>query len=500
MPYDEQGNYIADYLQTRPLQGLGVPQAPPTSDHDLTVGVHHYIGDPDQTLPRQEYVRPDVQQQFPQSERYQQLLSTEPKLSDYHPSGMRNFGSVIGGMAEGIAHGTPAGQATEELIRNKPLNRQMAAYQQQLQNAGEGMQAEQGLYKTRTAGEENIARRRAEEARAGAEEARRQEAEFNVSPEGFQRKLQIAQVEHPGAKTEPYKIMDKAGNVHIGSWQGTAFKDTNGVTIPEDQIDLDKTQKLDDRYQKLDPFTEWAKDPANAALPNKTETWLRLQEAMKPGTQSEYNQFKASYQKKHPNADDTEILPAFARAKQEPARVNPIIGFSGGKAVAVYPGQNEPPGFRNAATESRVGSPTTQEMNRSAQAQVVIDTGRDLENWINQNRDKLGKLGDYWQQIVSGTPVSDPTISEFQTRVASYAALQAAAHQFRGANVMKDFEGKIGGPAKNPDAVISAIHGIESTMNRLRTVGGGGGASNALPGGITLDEINAELARRKGKK
>ena len=80
-------------------------------------------------------------------------------------------------------------------------------------------------------------------------------------------------------------------------------------------------------------------------------------------------------------------------------------------------------------------------------------------------------MGSYWSKIVQGTPIADPDIAQFASQLKSYAALQAAAHGFRGSNVMVDFEKGIGGPATNPEALKRGIDGIAETMKSVQKQG-----------------------------
>lgn len=126
--------------------------------------------------------------------------------------------------------------------------------------------------------------------------------------------------------------------------------------------------------------------------------------------------------------------------------------------------------------------PTGAAASRAAQAGSVLETGEDLKKYIDQHKDKLGNLGSYWSNVVNNTPISDPDISEFSTKLQSYAALQAAMHGFRGSNVMQDFEKAIGGAQKNPEAIKRAIDGIASTAKVVQKQGGshsGGGPTPA---------------------
>ena len=99
---------------------------------------------------------------------------------------------------------------------------------------------------------------------------------------------------------------------------------------------------------------------------------------------------------------------------------------------------------------------------------------------------------------MSNTPAADPTVEKFRGKVASWAAYQAAAHGFRAGAIMKEFESRVGS-TKNVDAVINAIQGINDELQHAVDTGKGG-SQDTLPGGITIQEIDAELARRKGKK
>ena len=57
------------------------------------------------------------------------------------------------------------------------------------------------------------------------------------------------------------------------------------------------------------------------------------------------------------------------------------------------------------------------------------------------------------------------------SKLHSFAALQPKLHGFRSSDAMKGFESIIGGVPKNPDALIEAIKGVQSTANMVGNAG-----------------------------
>lgn len=127
---------------------------------------------------------------------------------------------------------------------------------------------------------------------------------------------------------------------------------------------------------------------------------------------------------------------------------------------------------------------------RASQAGAIERSGTDLIADINQRRDKVGNIGAIIESAFLGTPLADPEQSYLAARIGSFAALQPALHGFRGQSALKEFEKLIGGIPKDPDALIRAIQGIQTTAGEVLPPKPTGGATP--PAGakvISLDDF-----------
>ena len=121
---------------------------------------------------------------------------------------------------------------------------------------------------------------------------------------------------------------------------------------------------------------------------------------------------------------------------------------------------------------------------RASQGKAVVESANDMKKFIDANPETFGHIGNYMQQYINGTPISDPTASKAIAKLGSFAALQPGLHGFRSHEAMKEFSKMIGGIPKNGEALKSAIDGlVESAANPMihagtvRTVQPQGGAA-----------------------
>jgi hypothetical protein len=108
---------------------------------------------------------------------------------------------------------------------------------------------------------------------------------------------------------------------------------------------------------------------------------------------------------------------------------------------------------------------------QSAQAGDVTEAGRRLIEKIDKNRGQLGNWNAIWKSLVNNGPPANPFIAGLKADLASYAALNPKMHGFRGQNAFMQFENLIGGPMKNPDALIEAIRGVNNTAGIIQQSG-----------------------------
>lgn len=112
--------------------------------------------------------------------------------------------------------------------------------------------------------------------------------------------------------------------------------------------------------------------------------------------------------------------------------------------------------------------PTTEMRNKAGQGRAISTSGKALIDQL-QNPDGTptalaGKLGPIMGRISNLDQlleIQDPDIAKYGASLASYAALQPALHQFRGAAALHHFTDTIGGLPRSPANIIAAIQGIE---------------------------------------
>jgi len=414
---------------------------------------------------------------------YRAGIAQMPLRADEHPSKLRRVASALAGVGAGISGGPEAGEKTATEVRDQPYNRKLQNYQQKLGVQGQEAQLEAGgnqaarqyyldlakVSSENTKSQANLAQREAEKSRAGYFGARADVARYGMSPEGQAAAIKLAQarIRPPGVQV-PWKVVTKDGKEITGELQpGGAFKAPDGTIIPAENIDLDKTNKLGTKE------------------PNAPQ-------------QSEFTAFSTDYKQRHPNANMEEVSRAFAAAKEQPQRPPQGLAIGpDGRAQLVRPGTQVAPGSRTLTEEGQLNTPTSATRARGEAAQSAVAAGNDIIDFATANRDSLGHVDNYWKQIMSNTPVADPVVNHFNGKVASWAALQAAAHGMRASTIMKEFEDRVGRGPKSVDAVIAAIQGVNEGLSHVIDTGKGQTGGNSLPGGVTLEEINAELARRK---
>ncbi len=175
---------------------------------------------------------------------------------------------------------------------------------------------------------------------------------------------------------------------------------------------------------------------------------------------------------------------ASGQAPERPPQALMLVPGDNGNfnAQVVRPGSTVASGAMTAPGVSRENATPVQMLNREGQARIIRTAGDQLIASIEQNRDKIGNLGSYWQQYTNGTPISDPATAGLMAQLASFAALQPTLHGFRSEAALKGFENIIGGVPKNPDALVAAIKAIQGTAGIIEN---GGGRRNEPGGGAT---------------
>ncbi len=420
----------------------------------------------------------------PYYDRLQTQLSQPPQYEK--PGKLRQILGGIVGAGTGLHTSNPfAALAANENFVDAPYRHKMQLYEQSVAPNMAAAKAEGEHIKGMSDAEHRFYQGQAEQERAGAEHARRLSENYKFSQTAHDRKLEEIRARFPEKNDKTLHEIQLKGDMGKGK-NIYAFKDpktqqiTNAETGEAISYDAIEPGKISEANKPLkssetpkNAFELWRMQNPDADI----KEWLDLQGKK---TQSEFDFFKEDYLKRFPHANANQVVSAFSASKETAAKPKSIIGVGPGGVVREFKsGDVMPPGFKTMQQEGQINTPTAATRGRAEQATTVIHAGEDLKQYINSHRDKLGKVGNYWQNLISGTPVGDPDIAEFQTILASYAALQAAAHGFRGSNVMHDFEQKIGGSQRNPESLVRAIDGIERTMREIEKGGVGRGSEPA---------------------
>ena len=122
------------------------------------------------------------------------------------------------------------------------------------------------------------------------------------------------------------------------------------------------------------------------------------------------------------------------------------------------------------------------------QGRNIIEAGGHLKALIDENKDRIGNLGSYWNQWINGTPIADKDVSRLMAQLGSYAALQPKLHGFRGQDALREFTKIIGGVPKSPEALKAAIDAISDTAGVI--AGTGGESSGTQHGGPSVRKYN----------
>jgi len=155
---------------------------------------------------------------------YEQEIAKEPKLSDYHPTRLRQAMSVIGGILGGIGtKSVGSGIAIGKDIKYAPFKRKEQEFQQGLAQKKSAMESEEAGQSQEVKLGEEVAKTGAEKSRAGAEEERRKQLlgeEQSLIPGTPEHKgtIEIEQAKHEGSLDKELRTLTlKDGTVIKGA-------------------------------------------------------------------------------------------------------------------------------------------------------------------------------------------------------------------------------------------------------------------------------------------
>lgn len=424
----------------------------------------------------------------PEETKYRQMIQQAPLKSDWHPSKLRSILAGIAGVTSGVLEGPRMGEQIGGYIRNQPYEQKAEEYNQGLNR--QGAVAKQEISDVSNAATQGhlAAQSAAEVARKNAEVSRGNRFDYQTSYLAHQRKLEELRVEHPGTsvfhearfkdktlhslkRDSKGQLVDTETNTPVSmnaidqlSDPNKSLKDTKTANLPAAlQGSIAAREIVADESKKGTPEYEAAQDYINELHKGKDPT-----AAFGAIVQKTNQERAARNQPEMTSAELTSLQKTLQPTPQLPGMVDPNTNT----VFRPKPGQVLPPNSRTLQQEGQVNTPTAATRGRGEAAQTAIAAGNDVQSFAAQNKDKLGNLGTYWSNIVQNTPAADPTVEKFRGKVASWAAFQAAAHGFRASTVMKEFEARVGA-AKNVDAIISAIQGINDELQHAVDTGKG---------------------------
>jgi hypothetical protein len=472
--------------QTQSAGDISFPQFTP--DASAAIG---------QTQPEQSsstgFQQPNI---GPKEEAAQEVLGQTPLRSDYHPSTMRKIMGTVGGIATGLGTSDPKQAiANKTAIQDKPYSQQLQQFNQGLGIKQAQAQDEIGAVSRAATQQEQMARTGAEQARMEQENAHRQQLEYQNSPEGRDFQLTLAGVKKP----QDYEAKDKAGNLHHLTRDlksGKLIDSDTGMPIEMAALarisDPGKSLRESQDKAPTNPFELWHSQNPETDV----EEWFKLPQN-KP-VKGEWEQYREEALQQNPKANIRSLIKDFeslkAAADQKPSQTL-IVNPATGKFEEARPGGTAPAGF---TTPQQSGATATKK-------QTEIDGINDDKEFVNDYLTKQPHTGPGDEALLerffnATKPSTGFRMNQSQiallTKLRSWSSSAKAAYAHAtGGNLFDD---------KQRGEIVDAINQISDI--KLKNRGGmtvappGQSSGNQLPGGISIQDIDAEIARRKGKK
>lgn len=181
-------------------------------------------------------------------------------------------------------------------------------------------------------------------------------------------------------------------------------------------------------------------------------------------------------------------------------------GHGGYTSTLVRPGQSVPAGAVTSAGVNSAGTVSNFTKTQRESVPTVIDMTNRIEQLVNQQVKDLGPAASRWNEFMTGkvgAPNKDFAKLRTDTALLATKLMQMHVGSRGGERIMEHFMDLIDSGRQSPENMVAALQEIRNYANEVRGTGSmvENGEGNALPGGITVDQINAEIERRKkGKK
>jgi hypothetical protein len=465
-------------------------------------------------------VAPPQAPQHPAQSAYQDFVANNeaPKLSDYHPSLGRRIAGVALGALAGM-HDPKSGVETGQRVAYGPYSQQLSSYEQRLKEKKDAYELEQNQeYNTARTGAET-ARTNAEIARSEAEKAAKDVSLGKLSPEAFRQKMEEMAVQYGWHYSQtPKGELGEDVLAHLpGQDDPVAFiKLKNGMFynpatdtyVGPNALDLKKpvtplitkepTEKTVKPTNEEEDLARYAKslgvvndkgegDPSklsydqsrkyqqNLAQDKQTPQLAQQRTAgaahtLDAGPQASYNKNSGILEKHLDSANST--IEVFNNLKATLDQKNPqsdAVAFPQ-LIKAVVGGLGS--GFRmtNAEIMNAVGGRTEWEKLQATINKFSTDPSH--PQIPDPQRKQIYALADALEKKIQAR-------RDLALKTLDKLGGSNDINEHR--KIMSDYQKRV---ADIDDGIVE----------------GGGKSSNDLPGGITLDEVNAELERRKKKQ
>ncbi len=220
-------------------------------------------------------------------------------------------------------------------------------------------------------------------------------------------------------------------------------------------------------------------------------------------TENAEQQFVDEFRKNNPKATVAEAQRAFKKNEQLPPQTDRGQNFidpNTNKLVRVEPGGAVPKGALTAAGENAVNTPTAATRTMSEAAPKVLDLVNRVSQLVDAQEKTLGPAASRWNEFMAGkvgAPNADFTKLRTDVGLLQTALMRMHVGARGGEQMMEHFRDLIDTSKQSPENLRAALEEIKSYAEAVQGTHGGGG--NTLPGGISVQDIDAEIARRKKK-
>ncbi len=425
---------------------------------------------------------------------YRQAMQEQaPPASNYHPSLVRRIlGSLIGGASAfdpNFVSNNPMSQLGHDFVYS-PYDKATSDYQKRLAQKKQIYETESSAESQEAKTEEQKAQKEAEAARAGAEEARRKGEEWKVSSPGQEFAIRLAEAKRRAATPKESKLY----NVTLKNGKNvTVTRDASGQLMMLDGTPLG--DKAYDASTLREVGTTLPKDPKEESEKNRNE----------------YNDFATGMKTKNPDMTDDDIARSWTDYKaQESAKYEKppqtMMISPEGVAQRVTPGSHVAPGSVSPSGESTENVDTAPTRQMQETAPKVIDLVDRTIQLIDQQIKSLGPAASRWSEFMAGkVGAPNPEFTRLRTNAALLQTLLLRMHigSRGGQQIMQHFKDLIDTSKQSPENLKAALEEIKAyaqdvgKSSKKSKDSGTNTETNVLPGGITLDDINAEIERIK---